>query len=191
MQQEQCGVFIDGGYFSKIVEQHFNRAMVDFQRLSDVLSGTAQRLRTYYYDCMPYQGDPPTAQDKQRYLSKAKFFHAVGRPVQRFQLRQGRLRKTGPTTFEQKRIDVLLGVDMVRLCSKKQIDQVILIAGDSDLVPAVEACKEEGAIVRLYYHPSAISDELLNVADERCEIDQELISSMVKAAATAVASSTI
>ena len=64
---------------------------------------------------------------------------------------------------------------MVRLCSKKQIDFVVLIAGDSDLVPAVEACKEEGAIVRLHYSKASISDELLNVCDERYEIDHALM----------------
>ena len=84
----------------------------------------------------------------------------------------------------------MLGVDMVRLSSKKQIDHVILIAGDSDLVPAVEACKEEGAIVRLYYHPSAISDELLNVVDERCLIDTELISKITRIITTAAATHT-
>lgn len=175
-----CAIFIDGGYLAKITEQQFHRPPIDFQRLSDVLSDSDQRLRTYFYDCMPYQSTPPTAQEKEKHKAKSQFIHAVQRSVQRFQFRQGRLRKTGPTTFEQKRIDVLLGVDMVRLCSKKQIDLVILIAGDSDLVPAVEACKEEGAIVRLYYHSSAISDELLNVVDERCEIDKDLISKIVR-----------
>lgn len=173
-------MFLDGGYFTKVVEHHFQRAKVDFQRLSDVLTDPVHRLRTYYYDCMPYQGNPPTPQEKIKYASKAKFFHAIKREVQRFELRQGRLRKTKIGTFEQKRIDVLLGVDMVRLCSKDQIDLVILIAGDADLVPAVEACKEEGAIIRLHYHPSSISDELLNVCDERYEIDQMLITRVTK-----------
>lgn len=178
---EQCAIFIDGGYFAKVTEQNFSRPHIDFQRLSDVLTESAsQRLRTYYYDCMPYQGNPPTPQEKEKHAAKARFIHAVGRSVQRFQFRQGRLQKTGTNTFQQKRIDVMLGVDMVRLCSKKQIDHVILIAGDADLVPAVEACKEEGAIVRLYYHPSAISDELLNVVDERCEIDSALISKVTR-----------
>jgi uncharacterized LabA/DUF88 family protein len=184
---EQCAVFIDGGYFAKVTEQNFNRPHIDFQRLSDELSGSMQRLRTYYYDCMPYQSNPPTSDEKERHKAKAQFIHAVTRSVQRFQFRQGRLRKTGPCTFEQKRIDVLLGVDMVRLSSKKQIDLVILIAGDADLVPAVEACKEEGAIVRLYYHPSAISDELLNVVDERCEITDVLISKILRPVAAAAA----
>ncbi|HTV55512.1 MAG TPA: NYN domain-containing protein [Terriglobia bacterium] len=100
---------------------------------------------------------------------------SIQRKVQRFQMRYGKLRRTGAGTFEQKRVDVLLGVDMVRLCSKKQIELAILIAGDSDLVPAVEASKEEGAIVRLYYKSQSVSDELLNVCDERYEIDQGFI----------------
>jgi uncharacterized LabA/DUF88 family protein len=187
---EQCAIFIDGGYLAKVTEQNFNRPPIDFQRLSDVLSGSAQRLRTYFYDCMPYQGNPPTTQERDKHAAKAKFIHAVQRSVQRFQFRQGRLRKTGATTFEQKRVDVMLGVDMVRLSSKKQIDHVILIAGDSDLVPAVEACKEEGAIVRLYYHPSAISDELLNVVDERCLIDSDLIAKIIRAVPTATTAHT-
>lgn len=181
--ENQCAVFIDGGYFSKVVEKHFNKAKVDFQKLSDVLSEPIARLRTYYYDCMPYQGNPPSQQEKAKYTAKAQFFHAISRGVQRFQLRQGKLRKTGDGKFEQKRIDVLLGVDMTRLCSKKQIDTVILIAGDSDLVPAIEACKEEGAIIRLYYHHSSISDELLNVSDERYEINQSLIDKFINLAA--------
>ncbi len=48
---------------------------------------------------------------------------------------------------------------------------MILIAGDADLVPAAEACKEEGATVPLYYHRSAVSDELLKIADQRREKD--------------------
>ena len=91
----QCAIFIDGGYFAKVTEVKFHRAKVDFQKLSDVLAGSVHRLRTYYYDCMPYQGNPPSPQERQKYTDKAKFFHAITRCVQRFQLRQGRPRKTG------------------------------------------------------------------------------------------------
>src|SRR3989442_14568160 len=55
----QCAIFIDGGYFAKVTEKYFNRLKVNFQMLSDLLSGSIPRLRTYYYDCMPYQGNPP------------------------------------------------------------------------------------------------------------------------------------
>jgi uncharacterized LabA/DUF88 family protein len=171
----QCAIFIDGGYLAKVLENDFGRPFLDYQKLSDKLAHPHERLRTYYYDCMPYQSNPPTLEERQRHSSKSKFMHALTRGVQRFQFRQGRLRKSGSGQFEQKRIDVLLAIDMVRLCSKKQIGTVILIAGDSDLVPAVEACKEEGAIVQLYYRKRSVSDELLNVCDERYEINETLI----------------
>jgi len=45
---EQCAIFVDGGYFAKVTDQNFNRPHTDFQRLSDVLSDSAPRLRTYY-----------------------------------------------------------------------------------------------------------------------------------------------
>ena len=175
----QCAIFIDGGYFEKVLQYDFGCPRLDFQDLSNDLAARAghQRLRTYYYDCMPYQSNPPTEAEKNKYRAKAKFIHALRRNVQRFEFRQGKLRKTGSGQFEQKRIDVLLGVDMVRLCSKGQIETVVLIAGDSDLVPAVKASKEEGAIVTLYYHRRSVSDELLNECDEFYEIDQALIDS--------------
>jgi uncharacterized LabA/DUF88 family protein len=172
-----CAIFIDGGYLTKVLENEFSRPFLDYQKLSNVLAGTNQRLRTYYYDCMPYQGNPPTVEQSQKHSAKSRFIHSLTRGVQRFQFRQGRLRRTASGQFEQKRIDVLLAIDMVRLSSKKQIDTVVLIAGDSDLVPAVEASKEEGAIVRLYYSPRSVSDELLNVCDERYLINQSFINS--------------
>ena len=175
----QCAIFIDGGYLTKILENEFARPYLDYQKLSDVLASPRERLRTYYYDCMPYQSSPPTQVERIKHSGKAKFIHAITRGSQRFEFRQGKLRRTKTGQFEQKRIDVLLAIDMVRLCSKKQIDIVVLISGDSDLVPAVEASKEEGAIVQLYYRSRSTADELLNVCDERYEIDQALIDRML------------
>lgn len=165
-----------------ITEQNFNCRQINYRRLSDVISASEQRLRTHYYDRARYQSNPPSAQEKERGGAKAKLIRTVINSVQRFWLRHERLIKTGQRTYEQERINMLLGADMVRLCSKKQIDLVILIAGDADLVPAVEACKAEGATVRLYYHRSAVSDELLNIADERREIDTALITKVLSTA---------
>ena len=72
----QCAVFIDGGYLSKVVENHFSKAYLDYQRLSDFLTDGLLRLRTYYYDCLPYQGNPPTSAERAKYAAKSKFFHS-------------------------------------------------------------------------------------------------------------------
>ena len=46
--------------------------------------------------------------------------------------------------FKQKGVDIRIGVDITTLTCKKQIDQIILIAGDSDFVPAAKMARREG-----------------------------------------------
>jgi uncharacterized LabA/DUF88 family protein len=45
---------------------------------------------------------------------------------------------------QQKGVDMKIGVDIASLAYKKQVDQIILIAGDSDFVPAAKLARREG-----------------------------------------------
>lgn len=45
---------------------------------------------------------------------------------------------------EQKGVDMKIGVDISSLSFKKQVNQIILIAGDSDFVPAAKQARREG-----------------------------------------------
>jgi len=44
----------------------------------------------------------------------------------------------------QKGVDMRIGVDIASLAYKKQVDQIILIAGDSDFVPVAKVARREG-----------------------------------------------
>lgn len=46
--------------------------------------------------------------------------------------------------IEQKGVDMRIGVDISSLAFKKQVDQIILISGDSDFVPAAKQARREG-----------------------------------------------
>ena len=46
--------------------------------------------------------------------------------------------------IQQKGVDMKIGVDIASLAYKKQVDQIILIAGDSDFVPAAKLARREG-----------------------------------------------
>lgn len=46
--------------------------------------------------------------------------------------------------FEQKGVDMRIGVDIASVAFKGQVDQIILIAGDSDFVPAAKLARREG-----------------------------------------------
>jgi len=80
--------------------------------------------------------------------------------------------------FEQKRVDIWIAVDLVRLSFSHQITKAIIISGDSDLVPAIEGAKDAGVVVQLWYSRRAVHNELLQAADERFEVDQSLIAKL-------------
>ncbi|MBN1339262.1 MAG: NYN domain-containing protein [Bacteroidales bacterium] len=46
--------------------------------------------------------------------------------------------------FSQKMVDMKIGLDIASITLKKQVDQIILISGDSDFVPAAKLARREG-----------------------------------------------
>ncbi len=176
-------VFIDGGYLDKIMYFDHANARVDYQHLVSELAAPDSLFRAYYYHCMPYQGNPPTAEERDRYASKHRFITAIS-GLARFEVRLGRLAKVGVGTdgrpiFVQKRVDCMVGVDMALLAGKRTITNMCLISGDSDLIPAVEAVKREGVIVTLCHGSNSVnsrpSHDLMNVCDERHEITPAIV----------------
>ncbi|TCD54364.1 NYN domain-containing protein [Alloscardovia theropitheci] len=47
-------------------------------------------------------------------------------------------------TLQQKGVDMRIGLDIASMAYKRQVDQIILIAGDSDFVPAAKLARREG-----------------------------------------------
>ena len=46
--------------------------------------------------------------------------------------------------FSQKRVDIKIGLDIASMTLKNQVEQIILISGDSDFVPAAKLARREG-----------------------------------------------
>ena len=154
---------------------------LDFAALSKRFAGDSDILRTYYYHCPAYQGNPPTDEESRRYAAQRQFFEQLER-LPRFEVRLGHLAfrgrdQQGKPRFEQKRVGILLGVDMVLLAAKQAIQEVVLLAGDSDFIPAIEVAKSEGALIRLFYGEGCHAD-LWQMADERTRIDRAFIDSI-------------
>src|SRR3989338_2257166 len=161
---ERVAVFIDNGYFKKVQVEMNER--VGYQIFSDEIVGASCiRFRTYVYDCEPYQSTPATTNEIKIKSGSDSFKHSITN-LPKFEFRSGRLQKVrndegsvitkkdGTPLFRQKGIDMALGVDLVRLSATKQIQKAILVAGDSDFVPAIKVAKEEGVSIILYYSPS-------------------------------------
>lgn len=68
-------------------------------------------------------------------------------------------------SFEQKGVDMKIGVDIASMTFKQQVDQIILIAGDSDFVPASKLARREGIDFILDPMWATIKDDLFEHID--------------------------
>ena len=180
---DRVALFIDGAYLQRVLADEFGRANIDFGRLSEQMAGDAKVLRTYYYNCLPYQSRSPSEQDQERFDNARRFYHSLAL-LPRFEVRLGRLelrghRTDGSPIFEQKRVDIMLGVDLVQHAAKGHIQQAVLLAGDSDFIPAIAVAKSEGVLVRLF-HGGSCHNDLLREVDERVRLDQPFIDAILR-----------
>jgi len=176
-------VFIDAGYLDKVLYFDHANVRIDYRLLTHELATPDSLFRAYYYHCMPYQANPPSEQERQRYASMRRFVGALQK-IPRFEIRLGHLARVGVQQdgrpiFVQKRVDCMVGVDMALLAGKRAITNLALVTGDSDLIPAVEAVKREGIIVTLWHGrentSSRPSRDLVLECDERRLLDAELV----------------
>lgn len=190
----RLAIFIDGGYLDVLARDDF-QVWIDHQRLSEQITRLVAEsaaepldlLRTYYYDCLPYQSNPPTAEEQERLRRKENRFNALRR-LDSYTVREGRLMfrgrdANGRPIFQQKRVDLLLGLDFALLSAQNRITHAAIVSGDSDLIPAVEVAQQAGIATWLFHGPyqsehSTYAAELWTAADKRFEMDQAFMESV-------------
>jgi len=179
-------VFVDGAYLDHVLEDKRQGKRVNFSILIRNIVAKAgldrEITRIYYYHCLPYQHTPHREDESKRFSKAQGFFRALQR-TPRFEVRLGRLAyrgddSAGKPIYEQKQVDLLLGIDLMLQATKRTADEVFIIAGDSDFVPAIRSVKSEGVIVYLV-HGANPHDDLLDEADERIEITEQLVSGAI------------
>lgn len=175
MPQPRSVLLIDAGYLDKLMlnafaDQQGGRKVampLDYKRLPMALAGE-KPWRTYYYYAMPWVSDPPLPAEHASFEGKKRFVDFLGR-LPGWQLRQGVVerRTSGKDVwFEQKRIDVMLAVDLVRLSWRGEMQRAVVVAGDSDFIPAIADARAAKVHVTLRYAPGTVHEELLAACDE-------------------------
>ena len=179
----RIAIFIDAAYLQFMLRDEFASPRIDFQKLVDRMAGGREILRSYYYNCEPYQSNPHSPEEKERFSRTQRFHYALDK-IPRFQVRLGKLARrghddTGKPIFVQKRVDILMGVDLVLAAAKRSITDAAILAGDSDFLPAIEAAKPEGVVIHLFHgeHPHI---DLVAKCDERTQFDQTFVDSILK-----------
>lgn len=165
-------IFIDGAYVLPQFKLH--DITPDYEELADYLLKPLRKqvpldlLRCYFYYCPPWMSTEPTHNELKR-MEEHEIFMKEIKSIKRWAVRLGKLQRRWDgykEYYEQKRVDVLLSVDMVRHAAAGHIQHVILVAGDSDFIPAVEAAQESGATVSLWCgDEKTVHKDLVDLAD--------------------------
>ena len=170
--------FIDGGYLDALLKNEWDGREIDYKLLTGKMTNDFDLLRTYYYHCPPFEVDEPTDWQKEFYTERKAFFRKL-EAVPRFENRLGQLQyrgkdQKGHPIFEQKRVDLMFGVDLVMLATKGLVTHVSILAGDSDFIPALQVIKSEGVVVHLFCGKTPHQD-LRAIVDEVTVIDKKFL----------------
>lgn len=181
----KIAIFIDGAYLSKVLKESFSSVQIDFSKLSTYLAEDSPILRTYYYNCMPYKSANPTSGESNRYNNMQRFITSLEN-LDHYEVKLGKLeyrgrKEDGSPLFQQKRVDILLGCDLVLLSAKQRIEKAILITGDSDFIPAIQIAKNEGVEIELVYDTNHMPHRsLTQIVDVRKALSQADIDAIKK-----------
>ena len=170
---EKCGIFIDGGYLRSELNK-FGNLPLDFLKFSEKIASItkSERLRSYYYDSLPIK-IPGNKKSEDLLKTKKKFCCSLSLLPQ-FEVKFGELQYI-KGVYKQKKIDVLMSLDIVDKCFEKQIQYAILVAGDSDFIPAIQKAKNHGAIIHLIARKETVNKELLREVDVFHNLNEDFI----------------
>ncbi len=141
---------------------HYGLKDIDYEKkLPKVLLRDGEtHYRTYYFDALPYVPDTGATQGQyDKRAGKKAFFDAL-RFKEGIVVEEGVVRPKKAICFNckteyyvpvQKLVDVKIAVRLTSLAYSKVADKVVLLAGDRDLLPAVEAAEPSGTAIRLAY----------------------------------------
>lgn len=176
-------VLIDGGFVRALARKAKLRFDPDLiEKLAKACCLPEERpLRYLYYDCAPYNGTAklPVSGELKHFTGSDAWLNSLA-ARELFAVRRGVLKFRGfkpkglaPKTdddfapdFEQKGVDMRIGLDLASFAVKKTVDRVVLVSGDTDCVPAMKLVRISGLQVTLVSLPGqAPAPELLCHAD--------------------------
>lgn len=164
-------VYIDGAYLSKAVEFEFN-TKIDLEKFSRNICGNHYLQKVTYYTCLPYVSGNSDEAEMRKFENASMFIQALSN-IPNFEVKLGKLiRNVEEQGYKQKMVDVKMAVDMVLT---KNAERVVVVTGDLDFAPAIDALRERGILVELYYNPKNVYPDLLMKPTVSIAITKDLV----------------
>lgn len=188
MANKKVVILIDGGFLrvkSKKAGKQYNPDFIEsFAHACPIAD--EEILRILYYDCAPYSGTVKLPVSGNQYaftgsdqwmqdLARRDLF-AVRRGVLKFRgykPKQTPVNQAGQLTdadfvadFEQKGVDMRIGLDIATYSANRCVDRIILVSNDTDCVPAMKHGRKSGLQIVVVELPNgSVASELLMHSD--------------------------
>jgi len=168
-------LLVDGGYLracAKGAKQTYDNSFIE--RFCHACFVADEYLfRIFYYDAPQYRGKTtlPVSGGETSFQASDKWLHDLAK-LERFAVRRGTLGFRGwkpkvlPTgggalndsdfepIFEQKGVDMRIGLDIATFSDNRTAHRVILVSGDTDMIPAMKHARKAGLEVGLVQLPA-------------------------------------
>lgn len=155
---ERVMVFIDGSNLYHVLGQVCGRHDLQFDKFAQKLANGRDMRRVYYYNIRQEAfEDRSNASDQDKFLSSLY-------DTPHLEVKLGIWKQRGATMVE-KGVDVMLAVDLVTRAYRDDYDTAIIVSGDADFYPALQAAKDVGKQVEVAAFDTNISAEAARVAD--------------------------
>lgn len=165
---KNVAVLLDGGHLRAVARtagKPYDAKLVHRVAHAVVNSPDEQLFRALYYDCDPFVGSvQQPISGNARHFNYTNSLLSEIEQLELFAVRRGVLKFRGwerkpqslgkPTSavtdadftprWEQKGVDLRLGLDMLGLTETRVAPVVVVVTGDTDLVPALKLCRGRG-----------------------------------------------
>ncbi|MFM9976732.1 MAG: NYN domain-containing protein [Sphingomonadaceae bacterium] len=168
-------LLIDGGYLracSKNSGSEYNNAFIE-KFAHACFIADEYLFRIFYYDAPQYRGKAtlPVSGKETNFQASDKWLHDLAR-LERFAVRQGTLGFRGwrpkqipiaggalkdsdfEPIFEQKGVDMRIGLDIAIFSDQRSAQRIVLVSGDTDMIPAMKHARKSGLEVGLIQLPA-------------------------------------
>ena len=177
---KRVAVFIDGNNFyfglRKLYGKDKSLKHFNFLKFAGFLAKNEKVVDIFYYNAQLDREQNPN-----KYESQKQFFEKL-RNIPNFHLILCKLLKrniTGTDKFYYiiKEDDIHMAVDMVENAGNNKFDTAIIVSGDGDFVPAVEAVKRKNKEVENVYFKNSSSSNLQNHCSNSFELTRAILDS--------------
>ena len=168
---------IDGGFLRvqvKSASKNFDPSYIE-KVASACVTADEELFRIFYYDAPPYHGNAklPVSGKVHHFTSDDGWLKVLAKK-DLFAVRLGVLKfrgfnpknipiKSEPTDddfrpdFEQKGVDMRIGLDIALFCQTRAVDRIILVTNDTDCIPAMKYARRAGLQIALIELPGRSS----------------------------------